>query len=107
MMQCQSITSSSMDVKFRYKNEIGIMNICFWPSDWPETQDYKAYSVELRKKEAGEPYDKDLLKVSWDRLARTITDTGICLKQQSPESRLVRRSRGGHLISSMPKIMYH
>lgn len=46
----------------------------FWQSDWPEIDDYEVGSVELRKKETGEPYDEDLLKTTWDRLARTISD---------------------------------
>ncbi|KAH8782652.1 hypothetical protein F5883DRAFT_130470 [Diaporthe sp. PMI_573] len=47
----------------------------FRPSDWPEMDDYEVGSLELRKKEAGQPYDEDLLKTTWERLARTITPT--------------------------------
>jgi hypothetical protein len=54
---------------------IGHCEYLFLRSDWPEIEDYELCSVELRKKEAGEPYDEDLLKTSWDRLARTITPT--------------------------------
>lgn len=42
-------------------------------SFWPERTDYEAYSLELWKKENGEPYDEDVLKVTWDRLVTTIT----------------------------------
>lgn len=50
-------------------------NYLFRPCDWPEIKDYEDLSVELRKKETGEPYDEVLLEASRDRLVRTITPT--------------------------------
>lgn len=64
---------------FKYRCDLSIQDQDWYldhrprASFWPERTDYEAYEFELWKKENGEPYDEDLLKVSWDRLVTTMT----------------------------------